>query len=218
MTKTEDSAPPPAGAKNAAQDSTTTTATTTAGGETTATSTSAATATSSLTSGAPGVNNSSNSNTSSSEEAAVSTKNVAVKSEPSATAANVVAPAAVPYVQPGEEVLQLQDIVGVAGGGMDADESTSATASVGSSSNNKPTKKSRKNSAARARFPDKLHRLLDDCSHNAQLAPIVSWMGQRAFKVHQPKQFAAQILPQYFATTTYKSFQRNLNLWYFVLF
>jgi HSF-type DNA-binding len=67
--------------------------------------------------------------------------------------------------------------------------------------------------SSRTRFPDKLHRLLDHCSNDPVECRFVSWMGNRAFKVHEPKQFAANILPRYFSTTTYKSFQRNLNLW-----
>ncbi|KAG7344596.1 HSF-type DNA-binding protein [Nitzschia inconspicua] len=70
-------------------------------------------------------------------------------------------------------------------------------------------------SPSRSRFPDKLHRLLDHCSNDPVESQIVSWMGIRAFKVHHAKQFASTILPRYFSTTTYKSFQRNLNLWGF---
>jgi hypothetical protein len=68
-------------------------------------------------------------------------------------------------------------------------------------------------SSARPRFPDKLHRLLEQCSDDPNESRIVSWVSDRAFKVHEPKQFASIILPRYFSTTTYKSFQRNLNLW-----
>ncbi|KAG7370503.1 HSF-type DNA-binding protein [Nitzschia inconspicua] len=70
-------------------------------------------------------------------------------------------------------------------------------------------------SPSRSRFPDKLHRLLDHCSNDPVESQIVSWIGNRAFKVHNAKQFASTILPRYFSTTTYKSFQRNLNLWGF---
>jgi hypothetical protein len=147
----------------------------------------------------------------------------------------------VPFVQPGEEILQNKDLAADGGGGDDsiedsASNSEPAAAAVAAAAAMKkgvpepstststltdsqaPSAtpacgKSSKASSSRARFPDKLHRLLDDCTDDSQLSLIVSWMGQRAFKVHQPKQFAASILPTYFATTTYKSFQRNLNLW-----
>merc|ERR1712216_759438 len=47
-------------------------------------------------------------------------------------------------------------------------------------------------------------------------AHIVSWLpGNKAFKVHRKKEFAEKVLPNHFQTSTYKSFQRNLNLWGF---
>eukprot|EP00529_Nitzschia_sp_RCC80_P001867 CAMPEP_0113495582 /NCGR_PEP_ID=MMETSP0014_2-20120614/29683_1 /TAXON_ID=2857 /ORGANISM="Nitzschia sp." /LENGTH=882 /DNA_ID=CAMNT_0000389483 /DNA_START=156 /DNA_END=2804 /DNA_ORIENTATION=+ /assembly_acc=CAM_ASM_000159 len=66
----------------------------------------------------------------------------------------------------------------------------------------------------RLQFPDKLHRLLKDAERDGN-QHIVSWTTRRAFKVHDSKEFSAKILPRHFATTTYKSFQRNLNLWGF---
>jgi hypothetical protein len=88
--------------------------------------------------------------------------------------------------------------------------SASFTTTVSAASTNESTSTA---TSTRFRFPDKLHQLLEQCSDDPNESRIVSWVGDRAFKVHEPKQFASDILPRYFSTTTYKSFQRNLNLW-----
>ena len=67
------------------------------------------------------------------------------------------------------------------------------------------------------KFPYRLHQLIDQAETDGY-SHIISWLpGQNAFKVHLPKDFADHILPMYFATKTYKSFQRNLNLWGFTV-
>ena len=48
------------------------------------------------------------------------------------------------------------------------------------------------------------------------LDSIVSWLADgTAFKVHNKDKFVAIIMPQYFYSNKFKSFQRNLNLWGF---
>ncbi|KAG7348653.1 HSF-type DNA-binding protein [Nitzschia inconspicua] len=65
-------------------------------------------------------------------------------------------------------------------------------------------------------FPWKLHDVLEDAERKG-FTSIVSWtMGGRAFKVHNQKEFEAQILSRYFNQTQYKSFQRQLNIYNFV--
>lgn len=71
----------------------------------------------------------------------------------------------------------------------------------------------RRNSGGVAQpFPLKLMEVLgqEEYSH------IASWMPHgRAFIVHNPKAFTAEILPRFFKQTKYMSFTRQLNLWGF---
>jgi hypothetical protein len=62
-------------------------------------------------------------------------------------------------------------------------------------------------------FPIKLHRMLDECKA-AGLESVVSWLEHgRAFRIHQPKLFAATIMCRFFNQSKYTSFQRQLNLY-----
>jgi hypothetical protein len=63
-------------------------------------------------------------------------------------------------------------------------------------------------------FPMKLHQVLQD-TYKRGFTSIVSWEGDRAFQVHNKESFAEVIMPVYFDSTNYKTFQRNLNLWGF---
>ena len=64
-------------------------------------------------------------------------------------------------------------------------------------------------------FPVKLHFLLVDVEQRGE-CDIVSWLPQgHAFKVHDKVKFVDQIIPRYFHSTKFKSFQRSLNLWGF---
>ena len=64
-------------------------------------------------------------------------------------------------------------------------------------------------------FPGKLHKLLFEAERRGQ-TDIISWNDNGVFfKVHQKELFARYIMPEFFQTSTYKSFQRNLNLWGF---
>jgi hypothetical protein len=65
-------------------------------------------------------------------------------------------------------------------------------------------------------FPWKLHFLLEQVEETGTHASIIAWLpGGRSFKVHQKDKFANIVLPVFFNTTKYKSFQRSLNLWGF---
>jgi hypothetical protein len=59
-----------------------------------------------------------------------------------------------------------------------------------------------------AAFPWKLHRVLEE-SEKCGFSDIVSWQGNRSFKVHNPKNFEKLIMKKYFNQTRYKSFQRQ---------
>lgn len=64
-------------------------------------------------------------------------------------------------------------------------------------------------------FPLKLHQMLQDSkSHGRE--HIICWDPDgKSFKVHQPDQFVAEVMPKYFNQTKYRSFQRMLNLYNF---
>ena len=65
-------------------------------------------------------------------------------------------------------------------------------------------------------FPWKLHRLLDHAEKEGYES-IVSWLPEGdTFKVHNSAKFASRVMPLYFNSTIYKSFQRNLSLWGFM--
>lgn len=64
-------------------------------------------------------------------------------------------------------------------------------------------------------FPWKLHVLLDE-AEEGDFHNIVSWLPNGiAFKVHNKERFSDEVLPKYFTSSKFKSFQRNLNLWGF---
>jgi len=80
--------------------------------------------------------------------------------------------------------------------------------------------------AQQLRFPWKLHLLLERCEydHKQQLASNprecqdmpISWLPcGKAFKVHNKERFVKEIMPSFFGTQSFKTFQRNLNLWGF---
>lgn len=57
--------------------------------------------------------------------------------------------------------------------------------------------------------------MLDEVS-SAGLESVVSWLEHgRAFRIHQPKVFAATIMCRFFNQSKYTSFQRQLNLYGF---
>jgi hypothetical protein len=63
-------------------------------------------------------------------------------------------------------------------------------------------------------FPWKLHELLEetDKGHSS----VVSWLpGGKAFKVHKKGDFCNELMPAFFNSSKYKTFQRSLNLWGF---
>jgi len=83
--------------------------------------------------------------------------------------------------------------------------------------------------AQQLRFPWKLHLLLERCEYEHQQKRIaavtdnspvldmpISWLPcGKAFKVHDKERFVQEIMPSFFGTQSFKTFQRNLNLWGF---
>ena len=64
-------------------------------------------------------------------------------------------------------------------------------------------------------FPDKLHALLKDAGRLG-FEDIISWHDDGvSFKVHDPKRFSQEIIPQYFRKIKYTSFQRQLSIYCF---
>jgi hypothetical protein len=63
-------------------------------------------------------------------------------------------------------------------------------------------------------FPWKLHELLEET--NKGHSSVVSWLpGGKAFKVHKKEDFCNELMPAFFSSSKYKTFQRSLNLWGF---
>jgi hypothetical protein len=68
---------------------------------------------------------------------------------------------------------------------------------------------------AETKFPCKLYHMLDDVEKRG-LTHIASWHPDgMCFRVHDPRAFVEQILPQYFKKSKFRSFQRQLNLYGF---
>lgn len=64
-------------------------------------------------------------------------------------------------------------------------------------------------------FPWKLHEMLR-LAEEQNMADIISWLpGGSGFKVYDKERFRSIIMPGYFASQKYKTFQRSLNLWGF---
>lgn len=64
-------------------------------------------------------------------------------------------------------------------------------------------------------FPWKMHVLLEQTASKGK-SDIISWLPDgKSFKVFDKQRFEKEVMPHYFKTTTYKSFQRNCNLWGF---
>jgi hypothetical protein len=71
-------------------------------------------------------------------------------------------------------------------------------------------------SLALSNFPWKLHFLLARAEERGQ-SSIISWMPDgRSFIVRDKEKFACEIMTEFFNTSIFKSFQRNLNLWGFL--
>ena len=65
-------------------------------------------------------------------------------------------------------------------------------------------------------FPSRLYQLLEDAEREGNEG-IVSWTSNgKSFKVHDKIRFANDIMPRYFGSSKYRSFQKNLNLWGFI--
>ena len=70
-------------------------------------------------------------------------------------------------------------------------------------------------SGVAAKFPEKVHHMLDDISKRGDES-IVSWQPHgRAFRVHNKQRFVETVLPKFFGHSNYTSFTRQLNLYCF---
>lgn len=65
-------------------------------------------------------------------------------------------------------------------------------------------------------FPIKLHRILEEAEANG-FADCISWMPDgTSFKIFDKTRLESEVMPQYFESCQFKSFQRSLNMWGFV--
>lgn len=65
-------------------------------------------------------------------------------------------------------------------------------------------------------FPLKLYRILWEVTHKQGRGDIMSFFPHgRAFAVHKPKEFLAEVMPKYFATGRMNTFLKQLNLYGF---
>ena len=64
-------------------------------------------------------------------------------------------------------------------------------------------------SAKTLRFPEKLRFILDNSQHSS----AISWQyGGSSFAIHDDDLFQNEVLPLYFKTSKWKSFQKQLNI------
>lgn len=85
---------------------------------------------------------------------------------------------------------------------------------VPSEGNNNSNNKARSGGHS-LQFPWKLHEMLDLAERNGR-EDVISWLGGgKGFRVHKKEEFCSTIMPSYFSSTKYKTFQRSLNLWGF---
>ena len=64
-------------------------------------------------------------------------------------------------------------------------------------------------------FPEKLHRMLREVEQEGKSDVIGFFAHGRAFAVHDPDRFIAEVMPKYFKQSRLSSFQRQLNLYGF---
>lgn len=80
---------------------------------------------------------------------------------------------------------------------------------------NKDTLEQQREGRRGIQFPWKLHELLEQAETTGDNA-IISWLpGGKAFKVHKKEEFCNDVMPAFFNSNKYKTFQRSLNLWGF---
>ena len=93
---------------------------------------------------------------------------------------------------------------------------TTAAFNSSSNTNNNDTNATASRTVGQAmQFPWKLHEMLTMVNQTGQ-EDVVSWLpGGKGFKVHKKLEFCRDIMPVYFNSSKYKTFQRSLNLWGF---
>lgn len=63
-------------------------------------------------------------------------------------------------------------------------------------------------------FPWKVHLMLEKAEKDEKTASMISWLPDGlSFKVHDKEEFARELMPEMFATSSFKAFQRSLNFW-----
>ena len=64
-------------------------------------------------------------------------------------------------------------------------------------------------------FPDKMHRMLNGTEREGLTDVVAFFSHGRAFAIHKPRRFVAEVMSRYFRQTRLTSFQRQLNLYGF---
>jgi hypothetical protein len=64
-------------------------------------------------------------------------------------------------------------------------------------------------------FPEKLHRMLETCEREGKGDVASFFKHGRAFAIHKPRRFVAEVMPRFFRQSKLTSFQRQLNLYGF---
>ena len=64
-------------------------------------------------------------------------------------------------------------------------------------------------------FPERMHRLLQDCEDNGETEVISFLPHGRAFMIYHVERFCREVMPRYFKQSRLSSFQRQLNLYGF---
>jgi len=65
-------------------------------------------------------------------------------------------------------------------------------------------------------FPEKLHRMLTEAEEDGTIKKSIGFLPHgRAFAIHNPTTFVADIMPKFFRQSRMSSFQRQLNLYGF---
>mmetsp|Transcript_24440 Transcript_24440/g.43354 ORF Transcript_24440/g.43354 Transcript_24440/m.43354 type:complete len:452 (-) Transcript_24440:609-1964(-) len=98
-----------------------------------------------------------------------------------------------------------------------ASSATKKSPSKTSNSNNNNSKDNppRGTGGQSLQFPWKLHEMLNYAEMNGK-DDVISWLpGGKGFRVHKKEEFCEEVMPIFFASKKYKTFQRSLNLWGF---
>ena len=98
---------------------------------------------------------------------------------------------------------------------MDQDNSHPQEQREGQKPSEKPTHQAIERESYCAQFPMKLYKMLED-AEKFNFSSAISWMDDgKAFVIIDKNRLENEIMPKYFSSGKWKSFQRSLNMWGF---